>query len=287
MACAAQRGGYQVHVATHVDAHGPAIEALGFHLHPLRWRRGSVKPFNLVSIILEVRSLYRRLAPDLVHHVALQPSVIGSLAAIGLPMRRLNALAELGFAFTSRTLKARLTGMMAKSLLKVLLTRPNNAVLVQNGDDRAAIEALDIEADRIFLVAGSGVDTDALKPLPEPKGSVTVAFVGRLLDDKGVRTLIAAHNILDRRGRPIRLLLAGDPDPANPASIPVLEIERWKLQPSITVLGHVSDIREVWAAAHIAVLPSRREGLPKSLLEAAACNKARDTAHPLNHLSLA
>lgn len=273
MACAAQRAGYDVHVATHVGSGGAAIEAHGFRLHPLRWKRGSMNPFKLISIILEIRRLYRRLAPALVHHVALQPSVIGSLAAIGLPIVRLNALAGLGFVFTSRTLKARAAGAVMRGLLRALLSRPHNAVLVQNGDDRSAVKALGVAEDCIFQIPGSGVDTDIFKPLPEPEGPVTAAFVGRLLDDKGVRTLIAAHEILLSRGRPIRLLLAGDPDPANPASIPRPEIERWGERPGVDVLGHVGDIREVWAAAHIAVLPSRREGLPKSLLEAAACGR--------------
>ena len=76
-----------------------------------------------------------------------------------------------------------------------------------------------------------------------------------------------------RRGRAIRLLIAGDPDPPNPDSIPVAELAAWRQRPGVELLGHVADIREVWAAAHIAVLPSRREGLPKSLLEAAACGR--------------
>ena len=75
------------------------------------------------------------------------------------------------------------------------------------------------------------------------------------------------------RGRPIRLLIAGEPDPANPASIPPAEIENWSRRTGIELLGQVDDIREVWKRAHIAVLPSRREGLPKSLLEAAACGR--------------
>ena len=100
-----------------------------------------------------------------------------------------------------------------------------------------------------------------------------MGFVGRLLDDKGVRTLVDAHAILAQRGRPVRLLIAGDPDPANPVSIPPQEIAAWSRRPGLLLLGHVADIRDVWKAAHIAVLPSRREGLPKSLLEAAACGR--------------
>jgi glycosyltransferase involved in cell wall biosynthesis len=274
MALAAQRAGYDVHVATRVQADGAAIEALGFKLHPLAWRRGSTDPFDRLRLIGEVRRLYRGLQPDLVHHVALEPTVIGSIAALGLPLRTLNAMAGLGFVFTSRSPKALLTGFVVRALLRFLLTRRNTAVLVQNEDDRAAIAALGISPDRVFLIAGSGVDADQLTPMPEPAGPVTAGFVGRLLDDKGIRTLIAAHEIVGRRGRPVRLLLAGEPDPANPASIPPDEIAAWKAREGVEVLGHVADIREVWAAAHIAVLPSRREGLPKSLLEAAACGRA-------------
>jgi glycosyltransferase involved in cell wall biosynthesis len=274
MALAAQRAGYEVHVATHVQADGGAIKALGFTLHPLAWRRGSTNPLDRLRLIGDVRRLYRRVKPDLVHHVALEPTVIGSLAALGLGVRTLNAMAGLGFVFTSRTPKALVAGFVVRGLLRFLLTRDKAAVLVQNDDDRKAIAALGVGRDRVFLIAGSGVDADQLTPLPEPAGPVTAGFVGRLLDDKGVRTLIAAHELLAKRGQPVRLLLAGEPDPANPASIPHDEIASWKQREGIEVLGHVADIRTVWARAHIAVLPSRREGLPKSLLEAAACGRA-------------
>jgi glycosyltransferase involved in cell wall biosynthesis len=110
--------------------------------------------------------------------------------------------------------------------------------------------------------------------MPEPQGEVTAAFVGRLLDDKGVRTLIAAHERLAGQGRGVKLLIAGDRDEANPASIPQDEMQCWAQIPDIEMLGHVADIRDVWRRAHIAVLPSRREGLPKSLLDAAACGRA-------------
>jgi glycosyltransferase involved in cell wall biosynthesis len=273
MARAAQRAGYEVHVITHVDESAAIIEAHGFHLHPVVWRRGSVNPFAFLSNIRAVRRVYRAISPDLVHHVALQATIVGSLAANGLPCMRLNAIAGFGFTFTSDTRKARLVRPIMRALLRHVLGHARAAVLVQNPDDRAAVESLGVSAERIFVIPGSGVETDTLTPLPEPAGPVTAGFVGRLLDDKGLRTLVSAHAILARRDRPIRLLIAGDPDPANPVSIPPQEIAAWSRRPGIMLLGHVPDIREVWKAAHIAVLPSRREGLPKSLLEAAACGR--------------
>ena len=270
MAHAAQLAGYDIHVITHVENDGDAIEAFGFRVHPMNWRRGSINPFALFGNLRVVRQLYRKIDPDLVHHVALQPTIVGSLAANGLPCARLNAVAGFGFVFTSATMKARLVRPLFRAVLRNVLGHARATVLVQNPDDRAAVKNLGVADDRIFTIAGSGVETDRLMPLPEPAGLATMAFVGRLLDDKGIRTLVHAHEILVRRGQPVRLLIAGEPDPANPGSIPTEEIAEWSRRPGIEVLGQVSNIGDVWKAAHIAVLPSRREGLPKSLLEAAA-----------------
>lgn len=274
MARAAKAAGFDVHVATRVDRHGANITAEGVTLHPVAWKRGSINPFTLLATVREVRALYRRLNPDLVHHVALVPSVLGSIAALGLPMAKLNAFAGLGFAFTSNTPKARAIRAVAAPLMRWLLNRDKTAVLVQNPDDRTAVLALGVPVDKVALIPGSGIDVDEFKPLPEPDGLFTVGFVGRLLDDKGVRPLVRAHEILAERGIAVRLLLAGTPDPSNPASIPESVIDSWRHRPNLIVMGHVNDIASVWAQAHVGVLPSRREGLPKSLLEAAACGRA-------------
>jgi glycosyltransferase involved in cell wall biosynthesis len=156
-------------------------------------------------------------------------------------------------------------------MLHQLFGRARAFVLVQNPDDRAAIQSLGVSGDKITLIAGSGVDIDTLTPLPEPPPPVAAGFVGRLLTDKGVPTLVEAHALLARRGRAVALLIAGEPDPPNPASIPQATIAEWKRRPGLTLLGQVDDIGAFWARAHIAVLPSLREGLPMSLLEAAAC----------------
>jgi glycosyltransferase involved in cell wall biosynthesis len=273
MARAARDAGYDVHVATRVVSHGPAINSEGFTLHPLTWRRGSINPFDFVNAVRAVRAVYRALRPDLVHQVAFWPAVVGSFAATRLGVTRVSALAGLGFAYTSNTAKARLVRALLSPLLRHLLSGPRAAVLVQNPDDRAAMQALGIGAESIVLIPGSGVDTDRLRPLPEPAAPMTMAYVGRLLDDKGLRTLIAAQALLAARSESVRLLIAGEADPANPASIPQTEIAQWRKQPSVELLGNVTDIASVWAQAQIAVLPSRREGLPLSLLEAAACGR--------------
>jgi glycosyltransferase involved in cell wall biosynthesis len=273
MARAAKQAGFDVHVATRVQEHAATIEREGFVLHPLNWRRGSLNPLHFFCAIREVRNLYRQTRPALAHHVAQVPTIVGSLAALGLPIVCLNALAGLGFAFAMKTPKALLLRAIIEPLLRWLLTRRRAAVLVQNPDDRAVIESLGVCPDKIFLIPGSGVDVDKLIQLPEPPAPITVGFLGRLLKDKGVPILVAAHELLARSGRPIKLLIAGEPDPANPASIPLTVIARWRQRPGITLVGHVEDIGAFWAKSHIAALPSRREGLPLSLMEAAACGR--------------
>ncbi len=146
-------------------------------------------------------------------------------------------------------------------------------MLVQNPDDEALMEKLGVAKTHIARIPGSGVDTDTLQPLPEPPEPVTIGYVGRLLDDKGVAVLVRAHDRLRKRGLAIRTLLAGTPDPSNPASISPETLNEWRGHDGLELLGYVSDIASFWAKAHIAVLPSRREGLPKSLLEAAACGR--------------
>jgi glycosyltransferase involved in cell wall biosynthesis len=273
MARAARSAGYEIHVATRVVERAHQIENEGFALHPIAWRRGSINPLRMMAAAIAVRGLYRKLRPDIVHHVAFAPAIVGSLAALGLPMAKLNALAGLGFVFTSKTAKARLLRMLAHRLLGFLLQRPGTMVLVQNPDDEALVERLGVAKDRIALIPGSGVDIELLTPMTEPDGPFTVAFVGRLLYDKGVEALVRAHEILYKRGLRVRALLAGVPDSSNPASIPEPTLAHWRQRANLVLLGQVEDVRTVWAKAHVAILPSRREGLPKSLLEAAACGR--------------
>jgi glycosyltransferase involved in cell wall biosynthesis len=273
MARAARAAGFDVHIATRVADGADAIAREGFTLHPVPFVRGRVSPFGTLRTIQALRKIHRAVTPALVHHVALQASVVGSIAALGRPVPCVNALTGLGYTFTSRDAKALLLRPIMAALLPRLFNRTQVIVLVENPDDGASMRTLGIARERIMTIPGSGVDVDALRPLPEPEGPPTAAFVGRLLDDKGIRTLIAAHRLLRQRGSQTRLLIAGKPDPANPTSVGEREAAGWNQEPGVTWLGHVDDIAGLWARAHIAVLPSRREGLPISLLEAAACGR--------------
>lgn len=274
MARAAQRAGFEVHVATRVSNGAAAIEAEGFTLHPIPLRRGGISPLSAIPAIFALRQITGRIKPDIAHHSGLQCCVFGSIAAFGRKFPYISALTGMGYVYTSATWRTRLLKTIFKWILPSLLDRPGDVVLVQNPDDRAALIALGIMPAQIVLIPGSGVDTDTLQPLPEPDGPITYGFAGRLITDKGIRALVAAHDIVRSQGLKTDLLIAGNPDPANPASVSLEEVNEWARRPGITWLGHIKDISSLWKRCHFAILPSHREGLPGSLMEAAACERA-------------
>jgi glycosyltransferase involved in cell wall biosynthesis len=274
MARAAQAAGFDVHVATNITIHGDAIRAKGVSLHSIPFHRGGLSPKSSLTTVSAIRALERHLAPALIHHSGLQCCVLGGVAALGTGIPQVNALTGMGFLFTSSSPVARLLKPIVAKALGFLFGRHRSVALVQNPDDRQALQSMGISDHQIALIPGSGVDIKTLQPLPEPDGPFTVGFAGRLLFDKGIQALVAAHRLLRKQGLDIQLLIAGEPDPANPASVSQAEIEAWGREPGITWLGHVGDIVSLWRRSHIAALPSHREGLPKSLLEAAACGRA-------------
>ncbi|MBB5054202.1 glycosyltransferase involved in cell wall biosynthesis [Afipia massiliensis] len=273
MARAARDAGFDVHVATSVGSSADAIRAEGFTIHPIPFRRGGLSPLSALSTIRTLRQIKRALSPSIVHHVGMQVCVLGGVSSLGMATPQINALTGLGYAFTSMAPRALLLRVIITIALRYLLNRDHVVTLVQNPDDRTTLETIGIDSRRLARIPGSGVHTDKLIPMPEPDGPITVGFAGRLLTAKGIRALVGAHRILRARGMDVRLHIAGDPDPANPDSVTLEEAQQWNNEPGIAWLGQVADITTLWRDSHIAALPSHREGLPKSLLEAAACGR--------------
>ncbi len=233
-------------------------------------RRRRSNPWNEVASIIELARLYRREKPDIVHHVAMKPVIYGSLAALLARVPFIvNALAGFGYIFTSTQVRARLLRWPVRAALRKLLTVGEGRTIVQNPDDARALRELGIPDARIAVIPGSGVDTEAFEPAPEPEGPVVVCMVARMLWDKGVGELAAAARLLKAELPSLRIWLVGPPDAENPASIPESQLARWVDEGILEWLGQQEDVAALWRQAHIAVLPSYREGLPKSLLEAA------------------
>lgn len=274
MARAAREAGFEVHVAARMAQGRVQIGAEGFTAHSVEWTRRDINPLKLAAPVLAVRSLVKQLQPAILHNIALKPALIGSLAARGLGLRGVvSSINGLGSAYLATGMAGALKRGALKTALSQLVDGPRAITIVQNEEDMAALVSLGVARARLRLVPGSGVDTTRLVPLPEPDGPVTFAYSGRLLTDKGLHALVAAFRQARASQPDLQLLLAGAPDPENPTSIGSAELAAWAREPGITLLGHVADIRKVWARAHVAVLPSRREGLPLSLLEASACGR--------------
>jgi glycosyltransferase involved in cell wall biosynthesis len=276
MARAAKAAGYDVHVAARIKDGHAGIEAEGFTAHPLAWSRGSISLRDNFAAVRQLRALYRDLKPDIVHDVALKPVLLGSIASMGFgDTAVVNSLTGLGALFVDGNGSSKVTRRIVEFALARLLRRSKSCTVVQNPEDRDFVASLGVPRDQIVIIAGSGVDIDKYQALPEPPPPVTAAFVGRMLRHKGVMTLIEAFRQATDGGAKLRLLLAGDCDPENPGSLAPEQLREFASAYGIIWLGHVTDVREVWRQAHFAVQPSRGgEGLPKSLLEAAACGRA-------------
>lgn len=283
LARAARDAGYDVRVATRVAAHGETIRAEGFGLIPLRhFNRSIGNPIRELASLIEIVRIYHREKPDLIHQIAIKPALLGSLAArlVALGKRRgprmINMIAGLGSIFTSRSLKARLLRPPVKLAIRLLLNRPNARVIVQNPEDGQLLTGGGLVApERLALIKGSGVDLAHYAATPEPatdEGHPPIAAqVSRMIWDKGAGVLVEAARLLRARGVALRVILAGTPDPENMATIPEAQLRAWHDEGIVEWVGFCDDVPGLWRDSHIAVLPSwYGEGVPKSLLEAAA-----------------
>lgn len=277
----AQAAGYQVAVITGDGTARAAIEAQGVRVIPFSFDRRSLNPLKALRQIWQLRCLYRAEGPQVVHHIAMKPILFGALAAwlAGVP-HVVNAFAGLGYVFSADTMLARGMRLILIPAFHFLLNRPGSVVLFQNEDDRALLRklrALPLRGDdNTVLIRGSGVDTQALRPLPLPEGGgdFICVFAGRMIGIKGLPTLQEAFARLQHSSPRIKLWLCGQPDPGNPGSWTQQQIDAWVADnPQVIFKGHCQ-MADIWQQAHVALQPSYGgEGIPKSLLEAAACGR--------------
>ena len=276
---AARAAGFDVVVATRVRAHGDRICDEGFALRPIGWRRRGDGVLGAAWAISEIAGLYRAEQPDLVHHIALKSVLFGGIAlrrAFPAPGRApvsIDSIMGLGSRFSAASFAARLRRPSLGIALRLAVGGEWSWVVVQNPEDRDTLMTLGIAPRRVVLIRGSGVDCNHFRPLPDPDATtVTVALVSRMLRAKGVLDAVAAIRLLRGRGHPVELLLAGPTDPDNRGSLTAEALVSRGADHGIEWLGPVADVRAVWRRAAIAVLPSTYgEGVPKALLEAAAC----------------
>jgi glycosyltransferase involved in cell wall biosynthesis len=276
LARAARDVGFDVTIATRVTDHGEQIQGEGFNLVPLSLFRRSRNPLRELGAIMELVRVYRRVQPHLVHHVAMKPILYGSLVAwvVRVPVV-LNAFAGLGYLFTNSERQRGGLPWVLRAALRSTIGRSGSTVLFQNEADRdELVNAGIVRTSRTRIIAGSGIDINAFSVKPSPPGIPLVVLPSRMLWDKGVGEFVQAARDLKGKGADARFVLVGRCDEDNPAAIRRQQLAQWVGEGAVEWWGHRDDMPTVYEGATLVVLPSYREGLPKVLLEAAACGKA-------------
>ena len=269
---AASNEGHDVVILTQISQHAITIENAGLRFINLKFDRGSINPFVEICTVIRILIIYIKEKPQLVHHVALKPILLGSLAArVARVPYVVNALVGGGYAFISTKLAIRMLRQLLLFLLRILLNPPHSKVVFENSDDLDSyvLSGL-VKKNDAILIRGAGVipedfQYDAIKSNPP-----LVVLVARLLWDKGIGEYVEAARLLLQRSLNVRFVIVGEPDPKNRACIDQATLEAWKSEGVVELWGFCSNIPHIYSEATIACLPSYREGLPKSLLEAMA-----------------
>jgi glycosyltransferase involved in cell wall biosynthesis len=281
LAAALVGAGHEVLLISPPGEYGERLQGLGFRWRALTMDRRSLNPLRELATIWRIATLLRRERPALIHNFTVKCSVYGSLAARlagGIP--RVNAIAGLGYVFSSDDAKARLLRPVTRALLSVSLRGSKSGLIVQNPDDLAELQRNGfVDPDRTWLIPSSGVDCSRFHvPDRAPRANdvpLRVVLAARLLKSKGIVEFAEAARIARERGINAEFILAGVPDPGNPESIPEAVVQAWHAENRLRWLGHVDDMAGLFRECDVMSLPSYYgEGLPRTLVEAAAAGLA-------------
>ncbi|QNI52882.1 putative alpha-galactosyltransferase [Synechococcus sp. BIOS-E4-1] len=257
------------------------LELLSLNLHDICLYRASTNPLTDLKLLCSLTLLIRKIQPDFVLSYTIKPVIYGTIASwlVGVP-RRCTLITGLGYAFTGNAGGVRgLVKIVVQSLYKLALFR-SHKVFFQNNDDYDLFRTLGLITNRTstVVVNGSGVDLEFFSVAPLPLGPPHFLMIARLLGDKGVREYAQAAQQLKAKWPDIEFSLVGWLD-QNPDSISQSELDSWIQSSSLNYLGRLQDIRPAMRQCSVYVLPSYREGMPRTVLEAMAMGRAVITTH--------
>ena len=267
---AALRAGWRVHIATAITHLRPELEAEGFIVHDVSLKRGSNNPIYIAVYFVRVFLLLRRIRPDVLHTVTIVPVLFGGLAAqLAKVPFVVASISGLGYLFSSprANLRRKLVGLVYKGAVR----RKQDIVIFQNLDDCAELRRIAyLRREQVVLIPGMGVDIGKFHPSNgTSQASVVVLFAARLLNDKGIREFVEAARLLETR-EDVEFTVVGCPDPGNPESVSGMTLRQFQSSASISWRGFREDMALEYSNADIYVLPSYREGFPKTIMEASA-----------------
>lgn len=262
--------GHEIHTIAPEDDYTERLIQAGCNHHNVYMDSRGANPVKDFALVAELTSLYLKVKPDVILHYTIKPNVYGSMAAALAGIPSVNNVCGLGTVF----LKEGLVSKIAKLLYKISFRFPKK-VFFQNPDDlQLFLDKKIIEKERTELLPGSGIDLKQFEPKPFKRNSTfTFLVVSRILFDKGILEYIEAIKILKARGIKAKFQLLGGKDPEHKRGIPLADIQEWISQGLVEYLGKTNDVRPYVHAADCIVLPSYREGSPRSLMEAAAMGK--------------
>jgi glycosyltransferase involved in cell wall biosynthesis len=268
-----QRLGWQVLAAAPRDRFSEKLEDQGLKFVDLAMDRKGTNPLPDLSLLHRLWLLYRLEAPALVHHFTIKPTVYGSLAAqLAWGKGVVNSITGLGYIF----IRGGAIQQIAKLLYKCALRPPAETIFENSQDRDFFIKNGLVNALQAHLIYGTGVDMhffDGSATIDENPETITFLCMGRMLWDKGIGEFVQAAEEVKKRNPAARFVLLGGSDPGNPAAVPPAWLEARQAQGQVEWVDHVDDVRPYLTQAQVVVLPSYREGFPKSLLEAAAMGK--------------
>lgn len=274
-AVAAKALGYDVAVATRRREDASRIESHGIKVIHIEFSRHGLNPIREYSTVRQLRRAIRTFEPDIVHNIALKPVVLGTLAARMCRIRNIvNAPVGMGYISSSQDRKAKILRPFLRYVFRVLLNPRGSRVIIENHDDlQSLVSSHFVRRNDLVLIKGAGVDTNVFTSTPEPSGPIVISFIARMLRDKGAAEFVEAARLVAKTGVDARFQLVGDVDFGNPTTLKQSQLEDWNREGIVSWKGHVSDIPTILSGSHIVCLPSYREGLPKSLLEAMAAGR--------------
>jgi len=275
IALGAQKAGYEVHLASGITDQMAVLEAHGIKVHPLNLERGGVGILNALKTFLDLLRIVKKVQPDVIHLVTIKPVLLGGLVARWMRVPALvSAVSGLGYVFMAKGAKAWFLRFLVERVYAWALGHHNQAVMFQDPDDRdTLIRATGLSSSKVEMIRGSGVDLTLFTVQPVPPGIPVVLFPARLLADKGIFEFVEVFGLLRAKGAVARFVLVGLLDSANPTSVTQGQLDAWVAEGAVENWGYRSDMQQVLTRASVVVLPSYREGLPKALLEAAACGR--------------
>ena len=278
IAYAAKKEGFEVHVAYGEKGRANTSHLLknGLKLHYTNIKRGSFNPFLELISFISLYNLFKNLKPDLVHLVTIKPYLYGGIIARVTGVKAVvTAVAGLGSIFIKQDFKGKFILSLLYPLFKIAFGHFNQKIIVQNKDDKKwLIDWGVLKSSKTCLIKGSGVDLLKFSSLKEKKGLPIVCLVARLLKHKGIFEFISASKLLGQRGIKARFWLVGDIDPGNPSSLIKEDLDNIKKNTKIELKGFVKNISSILAKSHIVCLPSYREGLSLTLIEASAAGRS-------------